>query len=136
MYFPIPDLSHGGYQDHQNSNKYNGIVTQNPLKSLVNTKRHEPYFDPNVPKNITALVGKSAYLNCIVKNLGNKTVEYNFPINRNIQIFPPYLLVCLPNIWICSGVCEMVDCKFWYFIYLALGVTGRFLGRLNSEELW
>ncbi len=89
--FYISDLSHGGYQDHQNSNKYNGIVTQNPLKSLVNTKRSEPYFDPNVPKNITALVGKSAYLNCIVKNLGNKTVEYNFPINRK-NIFTSYLI--------------------------------------------
>lgn len=44
---------------------------------MTNLKRQEPYFDPNVNQNVTALVGKSAYLNCIVKNLGNKTVEFN-----------------------------------------------------------
>lgn len=33
-----------------------------------------PSFDTSVPNNITGLVGKTAYLNCRVKNLGNKTV--------------------------------------------------------------
>ena len=28
-----------------------------------------------IPTNVTALVGKSAYLSCKVKNLGNKTVS-------------------------------------------------------------
>ncbi|CRK88383.1 CLUMA_CG002160, isoform A [Clunio marinus] len=36
----------------------------------------DPFFDPNVNQNVTALVGKSAYLNCVVKNLGNKTVSW------------------------------------------------------------
>lgn len=40
------------------------------------TKWIEPYFDAATPKNVTALVGKSAYLNCRVRNLGNKTVSY------------------------------------------------------------
>ncbi|EAT42863.1 AAEL005661-PA [Aedes aegypti] len=35
-----------------------------------------PYFDLSASKNITALVGKTAYLNCRVKNLGNKTVSW------------------------------------------------------------
>ncbi|ETN65182.1 defective proboscis extension response [Anopheles darlingi] len=35
-----------------------------------------PYFDLSSSKNITALVGKTAYLNCRVKNLGNKTVSW------------------------------------------------------------
>ncbi|XP_059614665.1 lachesin-like isoform X2 [Phlebotomus argentipes] len=36
----------------------------------------EPYFDPMTLSNVTALVGKSAYLNCRVRNLGNKTVSW------------------------------------------------------------
>ncbi|XP_058448513.1 zwei Ig domain protein zig-8-like [Malaya genurostris] len=35
-----------------------------------------PYFDLSASKNITALVGKTAYLNCRVRNLGNKTVSW------------------------------------------------------------
>lgn len=34
-----------------------------------------PYFDKVASKNVTALLGKTAYLNCRVKNLGNKTVR-------------------------------------------------------------
>lgn len=36
-----------------------------------------PYFDTTGSKNVTALLGKTAYLNCRVKNLGNKTVSGN-----------------------------------------------------------
>ncbi|KAG5673543.1 hypothetical protein PVAND_003583 [Polypedilum vanderplanki] len=36
----------------------------------------EPYFDAQTSKNVTGLVGKSAYLSCRVKNLGNKTVSW------------------------------------------------------------
>ncbi|KAF4532270.1 hypothetical protein B566_EDAN007242 [Ephemera danica] len=32
-----------------------------------------PYFDTTINNNLTALVGKTAYLNCRVKNLGNRT---------------------------------------------------------------
>ncbi|XP_037032151.1 uncharacterized protein LOC119071374 isoform X3 [Bradysia coprophila] len=39
-------------------------------------KWSEPYFDISVPNNVTALVGKSAYLSCRVRNLGNKTVSW------------------------------------------------------------
>lgn len=35
-----------------------------------------PYFDANIPNNVTAIVGKSAFLRCKVRNLGNKTVKY------------------------------------------------------------
>lgn len=37
--------------------------------------RNDPYFDTMTPRNVTALVGKSAYLTCRVRNLGNKTVS-------------------------------------------------------------
>ncbi|XP_050090597.1 kin of IRRE-like protein 1 isoform X2 [Anopheles aquasalis] len=49
-------LAHGG---HQHTGKW-----------------EEPYFDDTTPRNVTALVGKSAYLSCRVKNLGNKTVSW------------------------------------------------------------
>ncbi|XP_046400865.1 lachesin-like [Ischnura elegans] len=35
-----------------------------------------PGFDKVASKNVTALLGKTAYLNCRVKNLGNKTVSW------------------------------------------------------------
>uniref|UniRef100_A0A6P7GPT6 Papilin-like isoform X1 n=1 Tax=Diabrotica virgifera virgifera TaxID=50390 RepID=A0A6P7GPT6_DIAVI len=38
--------------------------------------RFDPYFDAMTPSNVTALVGKSAYLSCRVRNLGNKTVSW------------------------------------------------------------
>ncbi|XP_041785299.1 hemicentin-2-like isoform X1 [Anopheles merus] len=40
------------------------------------SKWDEPYFDDTTPRNVTGLVGKSAYLSCRVKNLGNKTVSW------------------------------------------------------------
>ncbi|XP_050067310.1 uncharacterized protein LOC126556135 [Anopheles maculipalpis] len=43
---------------------------------LSQTKWEEPYFDDTTPTNVTGLVGKSAYLSCRVKNLGNKTVSW------------------------------------------------------------
>ncbi|ENN74097.1 hypothetical protein YQE_09070, partial [Dendroctonus ponderosae] len=44
--------------------------------SHISQNRFEPYFDAMTPRNITALVGKSAYLSCRVRNLGNKTVSW------------------------------------------------------------
>jgi hypothetical protein len=37
-----------------------------------------PYFELSGAKNITAIAGHSAYLNCRVRNLGNKTVSNKF----------------------------------------------------------
>jgi hypothetical protein len=36
-----------------------------------------PYFDKSASKNVTALVGKTTYLNCRIRNLGNRTVSIN-----------------------------------------------------------
>lgn len=35
-----------------------------------------PYFDVTASRNVTSLVAKTAYLNCRVHNLGNKTVSW------------------------------------------------------------
>lgn len=42
----------------------------------IDEPRNGPYFDRVNSKNVTALLGKTAYLNCRVKNLGNKTVSF------------------------------------------------------------
>ncbi|KAG8305044.1 hypothetical protein J6590_078978 [Homalodisca vitripennis] len=36
-----------------------------------------PSFDTSIPSNLTGLVGKTAYLNCRVKNLGNRTTDHH-----------------------------------------------------------
>lgn len=46
-----------------------------PVYLAMGQRNPEPIFDPSTPKNVTALVGKSAYLNCRVRNLANKTVR-------------------------------------------------------------
>jgi hypothetical protein len=48
--------------------------------------RNEPYFDTLTPRNVTALVGKSAYLTCRVRNLGNKTVSKAFSFEMRIYL--------------------------------------------------
>lgn len=40
-----------------------------------NSLNRGPYFEVTTTKNITAIAGQSAYLNCRVRNLGNRTVK-------------------------------------------------------------
>ena len=40
-----------------------------------NSLNRGPYFEVSASKNITAIAGQSAYLNCRVRNLGNRTVS-------------------------------------------------------------
>ncbi|XP_068148646.1 hemicentin-1 [Drosophila tropicalis] len=47
-----------------------------PTVGYTHPKWMEPYFDPSTPRNVTALMGKSAYLSCRVRNLANKTVSW------------------------------------------------------------
>lgn len=60
------NMPYGG--SGKNSDTYN----QNALEEAT---RSGPYFDKSASKNVTALLGKTTYLNCRVKNLGNKTVS-------------------------------------------------------------
>ncbi|XP_062559968.1 uncharacterized protein LOC134224575 isoform X2 [Armigeres subalbatus] len=55
----------------------NGVLPESTGVGIGSvSKWDEPYFDDTTPHNVTALVGKSAYLSCRVKNLGNKTVSW------------------------------------------------------------
>ncbi|XP_019868521.2 lachesin isoform X2 [Aethina tumida] len=61
------------------ANEHNTIehaVSMAPLGSPLNQTLYGPYFDSEISGNVTALVGKSAYLSCKVRNLGNKTVSW------------------------------------------------------------
>ncbi|CAB3369599.1 Hypothetical predicted protein [Cloeon dipterum] len=46
------------------------------LEDLVPPENTGPYFETSASKNVTALVGKTAYLNCRVRHLGNRTVSW------------------------------------------------------------
>lgn len=46
------------------------------------TSLRGPYFDKAASKNVTALVGHTAYLNCRVRNLGNRTVSENIKYRK------------------------------------------------------
>lgn len=49
-----------------------------------------PYFDKSASKNVTALVGKTAYLGCRVRNLDNRTVSFPFFPSKTIR--PPWII--------------------------------------------
>ena len=75
--------------------KYSKLIEELCLTGAVGSRRFRtdflqelptpgtgPHFDTSVPNNLTGLVGKTAYLNCRVKNLGNRTVS-----NGNMLVF-------------------------------------------------
>ncbi|XP_055842197.1 uncharacterized protein LOC129909194 isoform X2 [Episyrphus balteatus] len=72
----LNDMTNGGVQGPIDGyNSLAELTTPQPV-SYTNPKWVEPYFDAATLKNVTALVGKSAYLSCRVRNLGNKTVSW------------------------------------------------------------
>lgn len=70
------------------SNKNSDTYNQNTLEEAT---RSGPYFDKSASKNVTALLGKTTYLNCRVKNLGNKTVSEKgvYSLRRKSVLFLP-----------------------------------------------
>lgn len=69
----------GAQRESSKPKEYLGTYVNNGAHSKNNIEieepRNGPYFDKSASKNVTALLGKTAYLNCRVKNLGNKTVS-------------------------------------------------------------
>ena len=66
---------------HGSSGK-NGETFPNTIEE---TTRTGPYIDKSASKNVTALLGKTTYLNCRVKNLSNKTVSVKRILPPNFQ---------------------------------------------------
>nr|CAH7735319.1 unnamed protein product [Callosobruchus chinensis] len=56
---------------------------ENEMEPLVIDRG--PYFDKSASKNVTALVGKTTYLNCRIRNLGNRTVSTQKISNMSIS---------------------------------------------------
>ncbi|XP_059620981.1 zwei Ig domain protein zig-8-like isoform X1 [Phlebotomus argentipes] len=61
-----------GSQRESSKAKDSTALKQNNIE--VDEQKSGPYVDKAASKNVTALLGKTAYLNCRVKNLGNKTM--------------------------------------------------------------
>lgn len=66
---------------HGSSGKNNN-VHQNSLDD--SSTQYGPYFDMSNSKNVTTILGKTTYLNCRVKNLGNKTVSERSNTTRDL----------------------------------------------------
>lgn len=81
-----------------------GRARQQLLIQPSNAKgKLEPTFDYKQPTNITAVVGKNAYLACHVRNLGNRTASFNiheaFCLHINQSNAPPLLFVIAHRIY-------------------------------------
>ncbi|CRL05464.1 CLUMA_CG018217, isoform A [Clunio marinus] len=95
----------GSHRDLSRQNKDLAMLTQYSSNNLnnpsslsgsksygsasdVDVNRSGPYFDVAASKNVTALLGKTAYLNCRVKNLGNKTMllQVSWVRHRDIHL--------------------------------------------------
>lgn len=77
----IATINNQHYQFHSDYDNENSFTSDNDNHddiSLQNALNRGPYFDLTASKNVTALVGNTAYLNCRVRNLGNKTVTNRF----------------------------------------------------------
>lgn len=65
------------YSSHQKDTSDENFNTNSQNEAIIghNPLDRGPYYDVSASRNVTALVGKTAYLNCRIKNLGNKTVS-------------------------------------------------------------
>ncbi|ALC45736.1 dpr9 [Drosophila busckii] len=63
-------------------------INRNTIELIDDSRNGGPYFDKAASKNVTALLGKTAYLNCRVKNLGNKTMllQVSWVRHRDIHL--------------------------------------------------
>nr|XP_022904053.1 zwei Ig domain protein zig-8-like [Onthophagus taurus] len=61
-------------KSQRDSDDGTGFEGENDLEPLVIDRG--PFFEKTASKNVTALVGKTTYLNCRVRNLGNRTVTW------------------------------------------------------------
>ena len=63
-----------GKSKHDNGNRY--------FDSSSTPDLPEPYFEATPPRNVSALIGKTAFLTCVVRNLGKaKSVSTEYQAN-------------------------------------------------------
>ena len=75
--------SNGGQNGGGGRHRSNGAYAVNPSETMANGGLGDqdkasavPEFDLNHSANVTAVLDKTAILNCGVKNVGNKTVSW------------------------------------------------------------
>jgi len=73
LIFSLPSLSSTA-NDIININSETSDTTQ---PTWQNTNYGLPYFDNSSKRDITATVGQSAKLHCVVRNLGDRAVSIN-----------------------------------------------------------
>lgn len=85
------------YNNHNQNGDGGGGGDADKINNALN---RGPFFDVSASKNVTALVGKTANLNCRIKNLQNKTVSKHtvylliftiFTIQNDNNVSPSYL---------------------------------------------
>ncbi|XP_037039596.1 zwei Ig domain protein zig-8-like isoform X2 [Bradysia coprophila] len=92
LFFGASYLAMGAQRESSKPKEYLGTYVNNGAHSKNNIEieepRNGPYFDKSASKNVTALLGKTAYLNCRVKNLGNKTtiLQVSWVRHRDIHL--------------------------------------------------
>ncbi|KAI4474499.1 hypothetical protein M0804_014824 [Polistes exclamans] len=64
-----------------------------------------PQFDDIAPKNITAIVGQTAELNCYVKHPGDRVFEYK--LRREIGTIPCEMIIDFKRFWIIGDPCKL-----------------------------
>lgn len=62
----------GNLNNNNNNNQHFDVEETTSVEAPV----IGPHFDYTVFRNITTLVGNTAYMKCRVKNIGNKTVSW------------------------------------------------------------
>lgn len=72
-----------------------------------------PYFDFNVPKNITARVGQSAFLNCRVEQLGDKSVSPFSALNFSCLLYVFIFILFFVFLYVCSVCIWCVFCTMF-----------------------
>ncbi|XP_041674646.1 uncharacterized protein LOC108116153 isoform X2 [Drosophila eugracilis] len=88
----IPSSSlHKASNSGSNSNTFSSQIASGFHRNSIDLEEARnagPYFDKAFSKNVTALLGKTAYLNCRVKNLGNKTMllQVSWVRHRDIHL--------------------------------------------------
>lgn len=65
-----------GYEIDDDGNVNNNQFDDEEMTTTVETPVIGPHFDFTGFRNVTVLVGSTAYLKCRVRNIGNKTVSW------------------------------------------------------------
>ncbi|KAH8280101.1 hypothetical protein KR018_007780 [Drosophila ironensis] len=84
---PSSSLHKAGSNSNSFTSQLASGISRNSI-DLEEARNAGPYFDKAYSKNVTALLGKTAYLNCRVKNLGNKTMllQVSWVRHRDIHL--------------------------------------------------